>query len=180
MANELTRLEAELRRLDHAPHPNEKPGGVGTVRFVARCPLAASDVLAKAISLLKTVDEVALGGWPAEERWAAKLPEWFTARCAPALTRDEAERRIAQRKTLPPDEQARVAQEADWSLAGWLYWMEPSHRQWFWWEARVSNDRTNLLVTIEVDGWPFPWGSLRWLFKAAGASDVEPEEDSGR
>jgi hypothetical protein len=169
-------LEAELRRLKNAPRPDEKPGGAGTVRFVAQCPHGASDILAKVTSLLKTIDEVALNGWPTDEQWAVKLPEWFTSACAPPMTQEKAERWLAWWKGLPPDEQARAEIEKDWSLDSWLYWMEPNNRQWFWWDAKALDDCDHILVAIEVEAWPFPWGSLRWMFKAAGASALEPEE----
>jgi len=42
-----------------------------------------------------------------------------------------------------------------------------------WWDSRV-NDRCE--VDVQVDEWPFPWGSLSWLLRAAGASEVMPEE----
>lgn len=176
MAEDLSRLEAELRRLENAPRPDEKPGGIGTVRFVARCPLGASDVLTKVTSVLKTIDEVALTGWPTDEQWAVKLPEWFTSACASPMPQEQAEHWLVWWKGLPPDEQARAELETDWSLDSWLYWMEPNHRQWFWWDARALDDGGHILVAVEVEGWPFPWGSLRWLFKAAGASALEPEE----
>ena len=176
MARDIIRLEAELRRLENAPRPTEKPGGVGTVRFVARCPLGASSVLAKVISVLKSVDEIARNDWPTEERWLAILPEWFTSACASPMTPEQAEQWLVWWKGLPPNEQARAEIEKDWSLDSWLYWMEPNNRQWFWWDAKALDDCDCILLAVEVEGWPFPWGSLRWLFKAAGASALEPEE----
>jgi hypothetical protein len=176
MAGDTSRLEAELRRLGDAPHQNEKPIGVGTIRFVARCPLGAGDVLERVISVLRTIDEVALEGWPTDEQWATKLPEWFTSACASSMTPDEAERWLAWWRGLPPDEQERSEREKDWSLDSWLYWMEPCNRQWYWWDAEVLDDCDHILVAVEVEAWPFPWGALRWLFKTAGASALEPEE----
>ena len=37
----------------------------------------------------------------------------------------------------------------------------------------------HIIVAVEVNAWPFPWGSLRWLFKVAGASTLEPEPADG-
>lgn len=176
MAGDVSRLEAELQRLQNGPRPGEKPSGVGTVRFVARCPLGATDVLAKVKSVLKTIDEVALTGWLTEEQWPSNLPEWFTSACASPMSQEQAERWLAWWKALPSDEQARAEIEKDWSLDSWLYWMELSNRQWFWWDAKALDDCDHVLVAVEVDAWPFPWGSLRWLFKAAGASALEAEE----
>lgn len=73
MAGDASQLQAELQRLQSGPRPGERPSGVGTVRFVARCPLGAADVLARATSLLKTIDELALTGWPADEQVAKQI-----------------------------------------------------------------------------------------------------------
>lgn len=172
----MKRLAEELRRLDNGPAPGEKPGGAGTVRFIAPCPLGAAEVLDRVKSVLQTVDEVALSGGLSDAQWEARLPGWFTARCAPPVSREEAERRLAWEKSLPPDEQARLNRETEWSLDAWLYWLEPSRREWFWWDAKALDDIDHIMVAVEVDGWPFPWDALRWLFKAAGASDLKAEE----
>ena len=62
-----------------------------------------------------------------------------------------------------------------WRVCFRPFMMEPSDRQWYWWDAQVLNDGGQILVAVVVEGWPFPWGSLRWLFQAAGASMLEPE-----
>ena len=53
--------------------------------------------------------------------------------------------------------------------------MKPENRQWFWWDAKVLEQYDHIALAIEVEAWPFPWGALRWLFRAAGASAVEAE-----
>jgi len=176
MENISPRLESELRRVAKGPSANEKPGGIGTVRFTVRCPIGTADVLAKAKSVLEAVDNATLAGWPSNEKAAPQLPQWFIDRCAPPITQEEAERQLAWRKSLPLEEQNRLRNETDWSLDNWLYWMEPSNRQWFWWDAKVLEDYDHIALAIEVEAWPFPWGALRWLFRAAGASAVEAEE----
>jgi len=170
------RLENELRRLANGPSPDEKPGGIGTVRFLVRCPVETGEVLAKAKSVLKVVDEAVLAGWPINQQLAPKLPKWFIDRCAPQKTREEADQWHTWWKGLPPDEQTRVSNETDWSLSNWLYWLEPANRQWFWCDAKVLEDYDHIALAIKVEAWPFPWGALGWLFRAAGASDVEAEE----
>jgi len=87
------------------------------------------------------------------------------------MSSEEAERRI----TLPDDEQERLEAIEGWSLSSWLYWLQPAERQWRWWDALIKDDDT-VIVAVEVDGWPFPWGALAWLFKGCGADSVEPEE----
>ena len=54
--------------------------------------------------------------------------------------------------------------------------MKRENRQWYWWDAKLANDGAHIFLAVQVECWPFPWGSLRWLFKAAGASNVIAEE----
>jgi hypothetical protein len=109
--------------------------------------------------------------WPSVERWSRLLPAWFVEGCAPERDQDEAEQWLAWWRTLPADEQARVSSEQRWSLADWLYWLEPSERQWFWWDAAVE-DSTRLRVMVEVSGLPAPLGALLWLLRASGAGTI--------
>jgi hypothetical protein len=175
MTNISSLLNAEMQRLKQGPRSADQPGGVGIVRFVARCPVGANDVLLRATSVLRTINEASLTGWLTDEQWEEKLPEWFTAACAPPMTQEQAEAWLSRWKKLPPDKQARAEIEKDWSLENWLFWMEPDNRQWFWWDAKVLDDSDHIIVAVEAAVWPFPWGSLRWLFTAAGASALEPE-----
>ena len=177
----LDRLKAEIRRLENGPAVDEKPRGAGTVRFFAPCPLGAAEVLLKVKTVLRIVDEVTLKGWLSHEEWEQRLPDWFTAKCVPPLSQEEAARRLAWRKSLSADEQTQVLREMDWSLRNWLYWFEPDRREWFWWDAKALDDIDHVIVAVEVDGWPFPWDALRWLFRAAGASELnaEAEEEKG-
>jgi len=176
MTNSNLRLSAELRRLREGPHPTEQPTGIGTVRFVARCPVGAASVLRNTSDVLRIVDEAALVGWLTEEQWRDRLPSWFISACASPMTDTEANKWLAWWKNLSPEEQTRTEAEKDWSLDAWLYWMKPENRQWFWWDSRILDGCDHIVVAVEVEAWPFPWGSLRWLFRAAGASALEPEE----
>lgn len=176
MSDIVSRLQAEIRRLAFGPTKDEKPKGLGTVRFIARCPIGATDVITGVKSVLRIIDDASLTRWPDQRGWQTKLPEWFISACAPPNTAEQADQWLQWWKKLSPDEQARVEAEKDWSLGNWLYWMEPANRQWFWWDAEALTDCDHVVVAIEVDAWPFPWGALRWLFKAAGASVLEPEE----
>lgn len=171
------RLESELRRLADGPLPSEQIGGIGTVRFIARCTGDASDILERVKQILIIIDTESIAGWPAEDEWKNILPNWFVSVCAPSRTREQAEQWVTWWKTLPPDEQARVKKEKKWALDDWLYWMQPDNRQWFWWDAKALEDVTSIVVAVEVDGWPFPWGALRWLFIAAGAIDLNAEAE---
>lgn len=167
------RLANERRRLMEGPSAEEAPAGVGTVRFIAFCPGNAQEVLERTKSVLKLMNDAGTRQWPTDDCWRHWLPEWFVARCRPELTVEEAEAEMARRNRLPAEEQKRAAEER-WSLLNWVYWFEPNNRQWYWWDGVVL-DPNHLAVAIEVDAWPFPWGSLSWLLRASGAEKVEAE-----
>lgn len=176
MANSPSRLKRELERMVESPPLDAKPEGVGIVRFLVRCPLGAGEVLERAKSVLKAIDEATMQGWPMSNGVVPDIPAWFTSACSPEISADQAEQWLAWWRGLPPDEQAEVSREKSWSLENWLYWMEPENRQWFWWDAMLLKESDHIALAVEVMAWPFPWGSLRWLFRAAGASAVEAEE----
>ena len=176
MANVILSIENELRRLANGPLLNEKPGGIGLVRFAVHHPFEVHEVLTKAKSVLRIVDEAALNGWPKENQSAPILPEWFSLACASDMSLEQAKQWLDWWRGLAPDEQTRVQCEKKWSLKSWLHWMEPTNREWFLWDAKEIEGQNHLALAVEVEAWPFPWGALRWLFRAAGASLVEPED----
>jgi hypothetical protein len=140
------------------------------VRFIVQCPGNAAEVLARARQVLEAVLRNTKEPWPRLEEWRAFLPTWFVERCAPEMAPDAA----AARLKLSLDERARLEEHEGWSLGAWLYWLEPDERYWFWWDAAVL-DKNSIVVAVEVRDWPFPWESLEWLFRAAGAANVEAE-----
>ena len=87
------------------------------------------------------------------------------------MSHEEAERWVAWWRTLAPADKARAESEKRWTLEDWLYWLTPSQRQWFWWDAVTDGDHA-LRVTVEVADWPTALGALDWLLRAAGASEV--------
>lgn len=98
------------------------------------------------------------------------------SKCRSSSAREAGRAAATWEKGLPLDEQARSNRAAEWSLEAWLYWLEQTRREWFWWDAKALDDIDHIMVAVEVDGWPFPWNAVRWLFKAAGASDLKAEE----
>jgi hypothetical protein len=111
-------------------------------------------------------------GWPPLATWHLVLPSWFVQACGPEQTAEEAARWLAWWKSLPPDEQAAVADEQPWALSDWLHWFEPDQRFWYWLGADASDPRL-LRIWLDTPGSPAPTGSLEWLLKAAGAAEVE-------
>jgi hypothetical protein len=147
---------------------------LGTVRFYALCERNASEVLAKSKEIMKIIIENSLKDWPSDEDWAKKLPQWFISECAPEMSQEEANSWIKWWHSLSREQQDEVEKNKKWSLLDWLYWLEPSRRAWFWWDAQTKGNK-ELLIAVEVTSWPFAWGALGWLFRACGAKHIESE-----
>jgi hypothetical protein len=162
----------EIRHLRHGADPGERPrrhdGTVLPATVTAVDPPATLD---RARSVLLAV-VTAPRGWSAT-RPPRNLPQWFVDACAldVDLTLEELREQQRRRRRLSPEELAREAIEAPWSLAQWLDWFE-GERYWFWWDARVTGDR-ELVAEYVVYDWPAPTGSLIWLWRASGAVDVD-------
>jgi len=106
--------------------------------------------------------------------WRSLLPSWFIAQCAEEKSKEESAQWMDWWRRLPREEQTRAEREKKWSLNSWLYWFQPDERQWFWWDAAVEDPDT-VRVIVEVEGLPFPWGALDWLFRASGATGIQEE-----
>ena len=168
-------VKAELRFLREGPRQGEKPGALGTVRFIARCPGNAHEVLRKTKEVLEVVLAHDKDDWPPDADWGTLLPEWFVSACAKEQSQEEAEASLKRWQSLPREEQGREEDERCWTVDGWMYWMHPDNRQWYWWDAMVP-DTDTVIIAVTVPSWPFPWKDLGWLFRAAGAISLQPEE----
>jgi hypothetical protein len=168
-------LQREWRHLTYGVDPGEHPGGLGTNRFIARSKYNSQQTLDRAKAVLKIVNENSAGEWPSDARWRELLPDWFVSRCAPEMTKEEAQAETIKWRKLTREEQVRWDSEHQWSLGEWLYWLQPGKRQWYWWDGVALDDNT-AVIAVEVQDWPFPWGALGWLLRAAGADEVEAEK----
>lgn len=165
----------ERLRLGQRAPDDESPGGMGTVRFIARCIGNAPQVMERAKAVLKVINENSDGEWPSNDKWRELLPSWFVARCGPELSQQQAEAEAARWRSLPRDAQIRWEAERPWPLADWIYWFQPENRCWYWWDATTLNDDV-LVVAVETHQWPCPSGALAWLLRAAGAQRIEAEK----
>jgi hypothetical protein len=161
----------ELRHLREGPRVGERPGGAGTVTVTVSCHGDSAVVIDRARAVMTAVVDRAGPPWPSVDEWLELLPEWFVAACGPERSVEEVERWLRWWRSLPRVEQARVTREQQWTLADWLFWLEPGERQWFWWAATVEDPDTASVV-VEVAGWPAPLGALEWLLRASGAVAV--------
>ena len=167
------RITRELQHIATGPLPDEKPFALGTVRFVAWCSGNAESVLTNAKEVLRIVAG-ATGISPDDPKWKELLPEWFIKRCSAEMTREQAELELAKLSSMSAVEQVEEEESAAWPLSNWLHYFEPDNRNWYWWDGIIL-DQDIVVIAVEVDHWPFPAGSLKWLLRASGATKVEPE-----
>lgn len=178
--NVINEIALERERLISAPSLSDKPTGIGSVRFIVSCESNTESILTLAKDVLKIVSNVYESDWPDLASWEKILPDIFVDNCEHEISKESMDKRIAYRKSLPWEEQQKMIADEKWSLDSWLYWLEPENRTWFWWDAVLLEGpirETHFIVAVTVMEWPFPWGSLKWLFKACGALDVVPEDD---
>jgi hypothetical protein len=163
----------ELRRLTDGLGVDEQFDRQPTVEFVIRCSGNAEDVIGRARSLLTTVVQASLRNWPTSDQWREILPSWFIDSCATEPSIEEAQAQLDWWRSLSREEQISADREVRWTLNSWLYWLQPTNRHWYWWGDQVL-DEDSASVSVIVDGWPFPWGSLSWLLRGSGATEVLP------
>jgi len=75
---------------------------------------------------------------------------------------------------LPLEERVERDRREGWPLRAVMNAFLVLERWWSWWDA-VILDKDHIAVAVQVSEWPFPWESLRWLFRGSGAVDLEPE-----
>ena len=167
-------LRHELSRLANPRGPTEAPSGVGVVRYVVGHELPGELILTNARSVLAAVDESYLQQPGGAKVLRSSLPHWFTQAFEAPLTDEQAAEQLRRWRNMNVEERAASEQNEKWSIDAWLYWMDPTNREWFWWDAVVLSVNHSA-VAVEVTSWPFAWGAFRWLLKASGASRVDPE-----
>jgi hypothetical protein len=165
----------EIRRLDEGPRPDEACDGIGTVALVGLCEVAPELVAWRVRDVLRVVLVMQSKRWPTETGWRCLLPNWFVAACSTEMTQDEAEQWLEKWRAMTVEQRATLDATQRWSLADWLHWVQPSERQWEFWECRASNEYSVRLV-IKLEAWPIAHGALDWLLRAAGANRVIVEE----
>ena len=173
----IKKLKRELHYLNNGAEQGEKPQGLGTVEFTITCNNNSAEVLIKAHALMTDLLKIAIENWPwpDDDFWTDNLPDWFVKRCAKDITEEEAEALMQERRLLPWEERRKLAQSDKWSLSNWIYWFHPDNRYWHWWHAGIL-DKNTILLYVEVYEWPYPWGALSWLFRAAGAISVDSKD----
>jgi hypothetical protein len=161
----------EIRHLLRGANPGERPGRAGTL-LPARVTSTEPRITVERARAVLLAVLTAPRGWSPDNP-PANLPPWFVQACAPTVERSVQEARERQRRLqqLPPEDQARAAIDATWSLPQWLSWFT-DERYWYWWDARVTGER-ELVAEYVVYDWPAPTGSMIWLWRASGAISVD-------
>lgn len=149
------------------PRAGEQPGGAGLIEVIASSPERSEIVLGRVREVMTAILSLSDADWLSTAEWRTRLPDWFVASAAPERSQEEAEAWLEAWRAMPEEERQRVAQETEWTLDNWLFWLDPDERQWFWWNASIEDEHTLRLV-IEVEGWPVALGALKWLLRAAG------------
>ncbi len=161
----------ERRHLETGPRVDESPGGAGVISVAVSCDGHAERLLDGLREVMSVVAAHQDGDWPPLDRWRDLLPAWFVEACAPERSPAETDAWLERWRALPPAEQRAAEQAAGWSLADWLFWLEPDERRWFWWDGATIDSNT-LRVDIEVAGWPAPLGALDWLVRTCGGTVI--------
>lgn len=173
--------EGELERVINGPRPGEAPEGVLTT-FIAKSDEPIVLLHARVREVLAILLRSDPEDWLLEDRWKARLPEWFLTRFSVARSPEEIWEHHGCWHSLSEREQKDRYQaeivNADWSLMEWIRQLDPEEeRPWYWWDATVI-DPTALKVTVESYDWPFANHALRWLLRASGAKEVVEERAS--
>jgi hypothetical protein len=165
-----------IRHITCGPEPNEKPYGIGTVRFLAIARTGAAESLERAKRVLETCLKLPISALEDYETLRRALPEFFVEGFAPETNREEDEAFLAIWRAASEEERREIDSKQGWSLLGWAYWLKPENREWWWWDASAVSD-LYCAVAVAVDGWPFAWEALKILFVHCGFEDVKPEKD---
>lgn len=162
----------ELKNLELS---NEKSKGeqknILLVDCIIQCDEDAQEVLLKAVTVMKNLLSALQNKSVQQVDWPSTLPTWFTRRCSPEMTPEQADEYLKKWQSLPPEEQVQLERERRWSLDSWIYWFEEEERTWYWWSANIDGE-SRIVLSIQVPFWPTAIGSLEWLFKACGAKEV--------
>jgi hypothetical protein len=165
-------MNDELTRIDIGPSPDQY-SSAPIFWFLVEA-AEPSETSRQIRDVMRVVAEWQRDGKAFDESLELHLPPWFLAAMAPVRTRDEDARYVRWWQSLTPAQQDHVERDQSWSLRDWLDWMAPSERTWFWWDLSQHSHREFLLAVTSYQ-WPFNWGALRWLLRAAGAVDITAE-----
>jgi hypothetical protein len=164
-------LETERRRLVEG-ETLSPVGMTDEIRFRSSDTAMTIRKTLEVLRLVRTHEEP----WPSQDSWRQLLPGWFVDACPPGRTQAEQEEWERQWRTMSYEERHQYARTAPWTLEGWLAWFHPDatdlDRGWSWVDAKDVGSGTGI-VAIEIDGWPYSHGTLDWLLRTAGATEVE-------
>lgn len=167
-------LKKEEFRLQHGAGDNEPIGGLGTNRYIAFCNEDATLVLNRCKEVLLLINQTMQKRILTDHEWMDLLPDYFVYRCRPERdSNDIAEQEIGIKNKiescLSGEEYLVWENMIPWSFSGWIYWFQEMERYWYWWDAATYKE-SHIVVAVEIHEWPYPSGSLSWLFRGCGAN----------
>ena len=170
------KIEDELYRLKGEPKISLVLPGLGSVRFdVFSNARAIEEVFIVAREVMTVVLRLSARDWEELDVIVAKLPMEFVQRFAPLSNSESDDKWLRLWRAANASEKKLMEDTRGWQIEEWLHWMKPDERAWFWWDAVVLNQSRGK-VAVAVQSWPFPWGSIKHLLLASGATIVEPEK----
>lgn len=164
-------LQHEIEALEAPDTPNERDG----LPYIVTCTPNWTLFRARCVEvLLAYIRGVRRFGSVDSRLLRASLPKWYREACAPDKTTEEAKTYIEWLRNLPyPARIEHAETPRPWTLKAWIYWMDPERREWHWVSSSGSENRG--IVWIDARSHPFADGALVWLFRSAGAVEVDSE-----
>jgi hypothetical protein len=163
----------ELTRITKALEVSDSPPGSLALSIEVHCSVGIDIMLTKLKSAIMAVSELGCKGWPDDAaQVTAHMPEWFLVACSSPMSKEEADEYMKKWRAMSEQSRSEAEESRRWSFDNWAYWMKPDQRTWFWWDARVTG-RDTVIIRVILNDYQAPWGSLRWLLRAAGASSIQ-------
>ena len=163
--------QTEADRISGVNVPSGIPAGMHLFEIEAVCEQDANLVLGRVREVLKILVSQDPNKWPTNDQWRSLLPEWFVQACAEEPTKEETEAWLAEWRKLGPIQQAEAIENVRWSMEQFVYWFQPSERQWWWWAAEIQDIHRLRIILLGEERNP-AHEVLNWLLKAAGASRI--------
>ena len=104
--------------------------------------------------------------WPSYQLWEDILPSWFVNFCEPEMSQIDSDKWLAWWRTLNETDKRKAEKSKGWSLADWLYWLEPKNRVWFYGSIKNQELEGATFTLFSIENAP-PLGALGWLIIAS-------------
>ncbi|MBC7881452.1 MAG: hypothetical protein H7Y37_08965 [Anaerolineae bacterium] len=153
--DQIRQPNVEIMRLERPRHGQIHPVEGFCSGIVVECNGNAEQVDKKVRQILVIVLQHH-GRRPTCEEWRQLLPVWFFEGFG---------------KLIPHANE----KYGNWqTLEDWLYWFESENRCWWWWDSSILSEN-ELIIEIDDQAEPIPWGDLQLLLLLSGANKTHRE-----